>query len=211
MSQFNKLGYSVKKEVVIYNPVEKDFIQSFFPANKNENDTFTIVLCGRVETVKAYDRMIRVTRRLKDDGFVFKVNFIGDGTQKEPLKSMAEDLGVDDVVNFLGFVAPPYSEMAKADVFVSTSIAEGYPVNICEAICLGLPIVATRCAGTTEILSDGDDFALLAEQNDDSIYECVKKMMVDNSYRQNCAKNAMIASERFDMRKTMEEIYKVLS
>lgn len=207
MAQFNKLGYSVKNKRVVYNPIEKDFIQSFIQNGTSTQRVFTIVLCGRLEKVKAYDRMIRVARRLKENGYTFHVNFIGDGSERESLTTLIDNLDLADNVSLLGFKSPPYPEMAKADLFVSTSLAEGYPVNICEAICLGLPIVATRCAGTTEILSENENVALLAEQDDDSIYECVKKMMTDETFRQECAHNAMIASRRFDIQRTMEEIY----
>ena len=211
MAQFNKLGYSVKNEVVINNPIEKEIIQAYINKDmKSQNEAFKIVLCGRLVPVKSYDRMIRIARRLKNDGLDFKVLFLGEGPERERLQSLISELALDDVVSLLGFKSPPYPEMAKADLFVSTSIAEGYPVNICEAICLGLPIVATRCTGTTEILTDGGDFALLAEQNDDSIYECVKKMMVDNEFRQKCRANALRASSRFSIEKTMNEIYQLL-
>lgn len=206
--QFDKLGYSVKNETIVHNPLEKDFIQSFICQSKNQ--TFTIVLCGRLAKVKAYDRMIRVAKRLKDDGLQFQVHFIGDGREREYLQELITSLSLTDNVKLMGFKNPPYFEMAKADLFVSTSIAEGYPINICEAICLGLPIVATRCAGTTEILNEGDDFALLAEQNEDSIYSCVKRMMLDDDLRNECRNKTLKAAERFNIQKTMREIYQLL-
>lgn len=211
MNQFNKLGYSVKNEAIIYNPIEKDIIQAFIPSAKRKNDVFTIVLCGRLVKVKAYDRIIRVARRLKDDGLQFRVNIIGDGREKEYLQSLIIELGLTGIVNLLGFVVPPFTEMSKADLFVSTSIAEGYPINICEAMCLGLPIVATQCTGTNEVLSDDDDFALLAEQDDDSIYNHIKRMMLDEAFRSECGRKALIASNRFDIQKTMDNIYQLLS
>ena len=206
--QFDKLGYYVKRETIVHNPLEKDLIQSFICQSKNQ--TFTIVLCGRLAKVKAYDRMIRVARRLKDDGLQFQVHFIGDGREREYLQELITSLNLTDNVKLLGFKNPPYYEMAKADLFVSTSIAEGYPVNICEAMCLGLPIVATKCTGTSEIINEGDCFALLAEQNEDSIYSCVKRMMLDDDLRNECRNKTLKAAERFDIHRTMEDIYSII-
>ena len=207
--QFQKLGYSIKKSCVINNPIDSTKIKLYMN-NSSNNRRFTIVLCGRLTSVKGYDRMIRVAKRLKDDGFSFQVNFIGEGEERGNLQQLINSLELDDCVSLLGFKKPPYSIMAKADLFVSTSFTEGYPVNICEALCLGLPVVATRCTGTTEILGENGEYGLVAEQNEDSIFECIKSMIIDGNLLESYKQKAMTASQKFSIEKTMGEIYEVL-
>ena len=208
MSQFSKLGIQPRSQCVIHNPIDKHLIQRYMNSGKNKR--FTIVLCGRLTAVKAYDRMVRVAAKLQEDGFDFEVHFIGDGEERESLEQLACQLHIVDRIKFLGFQNPPYPEMAKADLFVSTSLTEGYPVNICEALCLGLPIVATRCTGTVEILGEKNEYGLITDQTEESIYVKIREMLTDETLRCDYANRALQRAEEFRIDKAMQDIYSVL-
>lgn len=80
---------------------------------------------------------------------------LGDGPDRAALEALAVTLGLRDRVHFLGFVSNPFAIMAQADMFVSTSNAEGFPNALAEAMALGVPCVATNCrSGPAEILAD---------------------------------------------------------
>ena len=65
---------------------------------------------------------------------------------------LVSDLELRNVVHFLGFINPPYPFMKIADILLMTSKAEGFPLVLCEALCLGVPVIATKCTGPIEIL-----------------------------------------------------------
>lgn len=80
----------------------------------------------------------------------------GEGSKRESLRRLAVELGVADVVDLPGFTENPYAEMAAADVFALTSVCEGAPVVLMEALGVGTPVVSTDCpSGPREILAGG--------------------------------------------------------
>lgn len=207
---FSKLGYRLKDSRVIHNPLDVDGIKAYKCGRIPKSDVFTIVLCGGLRRVKSFDRIVRVSKILKEENRRFVVNIVGDGDEYENLKHQIKDLRLFDCVHLLGFHYPPYPMMAEADLFVSCSVSEGYPMNVCEALCLGLPVIATRCSGNVEILGNNNEYGLIAEQDDQSICECIKMMMDDSELRSHYHQQALRASEKFDLSATMQEIYSVL-
>ncbi len=80
---------------------------------------------------------------------------LGVGDEESMLKALAKTLGIADKVHFLGFKPNPYPYVAKAEYFVSTSNAEGFPNAIVEAMCLSKPVIATNCeSGPAEIIAE---------------------------------------------------------
>jgi len=194
-NQFGKLGYSLKKSSVIYNPIPVVEIQKYLGTassngtNPASEDGINIVLCGSLSPVKAFDRMVRVAERLTKEGLQFQINIIGEGPERGKMEALIDELGLKGIVNLLGFMRPPYAEMAKGDVFVSCSLTEAYPLNVCEAMCLGLPIVATECSGNSEVLGYGK-YGLLVGQDENELYEAVNQMITSESLRAEYAEKA---------------------
>ena len=98
---------------------------------------------------------------------------LGDGSDKAQLLTLASQLGVEPDVQLRGFEINPYKYMARAAIFVLSSIYEGLPNTLIEAQALGVPAVSTDCpSGPREILMDGaagplvpvGDFQMLAAQ-----------------------------------------------
>ncbi|BBA35204.1 glycosyltransferase [Methylocaldum marinum] len=87
----------------------------------------------------------------------------GEGRQRDKLLKLAGDLGVSDDVDFPGFLSNPYAYMRRAKVFALTSICEGMPVVLIEAMACGTPVVSTDCpSGPKEVLGGGRYGALVA-------------------------------------------------
>ena len=114
-----------------------------------------------------------------------------------------------DMCDFKGFVRPAYPYMKVADVFLNTSEAEGYPLVLCEALCLGLPVVATDITGAHEIL-DNSEVGLLVQEDVQDIYQGLKKMIDNDLVRAEYAQKALLRSEMFSVEKVLEEIDAVL-
>ena len=125
------------------------------------------------------------------------------------MKRMTRELEVESHVQFKGFVKPSYAYMQAADIYWNTSEAEGYPLVVCEALCLGLPVVATSICGTNEILDDGN-YGLLTEEEDEAIYQGIKGMLKSASMRQEYETKALQGAETFDVKKVMDDIYQIL-
>lgn len=198
-----------EKRTVIYNLIDRNTILSSSVSSPIVKTKFTICMVGRLNWQKRYDRALAVAKRLHDDGCDFELWILGEGNLESALKETAKAYGIEERVRFLGFKKPSYSYMREADLFLNTSEAEGYPLVICEALCLGLAIVATGISGASEILA-GSEYGLLTGESEEDIYRGVKLMMGDETLRNHYREKARQRAAMFDVPATMEQIYKIL-
>lgn len=192
---------------VIYNPIDiakiKDLSDKF---QVPEDSGFTIAVCGRLTTPKKLDRVIRLARRIKNEGLRIRIQLIGDGDLRDELMMLCELNGVEDVVEFLGFQRNPFPYVKAADMLLSTSGYEGFSLVICEAMALGVPVVATKTAGPMEIL-DNDKYGILCDHDDESIYQAVRRLFDDDVLRRYYSLAGKKRVKDFTVERTMEAIF----
>ena len=144
------------KQYVCANVINVDEImaKSLEPINDIIKTKFTICSVGRLEAVKGYDMVINAAKILKERNIDVDFWILGTGSQENLLKELLRQCQCEDMVNFLSYKDNPYPYMKLADVYLSSSYAEGLPLVLCEAQCLGKPIIATRTIGALELLKD---------------------------------------------------------
>lgn len=212
MAQFYKnFNITPSGNRIIYNPIprEKIILESKENTSLNIKRKLTISTIGRLIPVKGYDRLIRVAKQLKDSEYDVDFWIIGSGLQYDELKEMTIALNIEDSVRFLGFHKNPYPYIAQSDIFISTSEAEGFSLVICEALCLGKPIVSTVTTGPREILENGK-YGILTEHNDNSIKEGLIKLITDSQLRERYSMLSAQRAEMFNISLTLNEIYNLI-
>lgn len=128
-----------------------------------------IMAAGRLGRVKDYPTLIRAFARIRAHR-ACRLMILGRGRQQPKLQALARQLGVADDVQLPGFVANIYPYLARAAVFVVSSLREGGPNVLMEALALGRPAVATDCPhGPREILQDGRYGALVPVGDDEAL------------------------------------------
>ncbi|WP_437396047.1 glycosyltransferase [Flagellimonas lutimaris] len=130
----------------INNPVDFNYIQNQCReelADELEGTAHNFISVGRLNHQKGYDLLFNELSKLKNGNF--RLLLLGNGPDREDLWQMAIELGLEDKVEFVGFVANPYKFMAKADVFILSSRYEGYPNAVLEALSCGTPVMANNC------------------------------------------------------------------
>ena len=146
---------------------------------------FTICSVGRLEAVKGYDMVINAAKILKERNIDVDFWILGTGSQENLLKELLRQCQCEDMVNFLSYKDNPYPYMKLADVYLSSSYAEGLPLVLCEAQCLGKPIIATRTIGALELLKDNVNNRLVefsASAIANQIEDCImNKWYLNNS------------------------------
>lgn len=195
----------------IYNPIDK--VEILAKAKESvvcsARTKFRFITIGRLMEAKGFDRLIEAAARLKQDGFDFELRILGEGTDRDKLRAECLELRVDDRVEFLGFQTNPYKFLKQSDCFVCSSRTEGYSLVIAEAMCCGLPVISTRCAGPEEILAGGKH-GMIVDNSTEGLYQGMKNVLSHS----NLTELSALSNERakdFDMNKTMNEIYSIIA
>ena len=164
------LKYDIPKNKteVIYNFIdEKTILKKSKEFNVN-NDVFTFVNVAKMRDQKRQDRLVKSAIYLKEKGYKFKIQLIGDGPNLDKIKNMVMENEVDDVVEVLGLQVNPYPYIKAADFFVLSSYMEGYGIVIKEALLLRKKIITTDVVGPREILENGR-YGIIVPNDDDSL------------------------------------------
>ncbi len=144
------------------------------PTTNNQIPTFVSV--GTVFPQKGFDRLLKVHKKLLDEGFAHHIKIIGDGYDFETIKKLKTDLGVDSSAEMTGFTNNPYPYFKNADYYILSSRYEGFPTVLFEAITLKKKIIATVVSGVREMLLDGE-LGFIVENSEEGIYEGMKKAL----------------------------------
>lgn len=144
--------------------------------------TIKLVSIGRLNPVKRFDRAIEAAKILKDNGIKFKWFLIGDGEEKDTLRVLAEQLGVQNQFIFIGVKSNPYPYIKNADIFVQTSDNEGKSLVIDEAKILHCPIVVTNYMTVSDAIESGRN-GLIADFSAQSVAECIMQYINNPSFR----------------------------
>jgi glycosyltransferase involved in cell wall biosynthesis len=154
-----------------------------------------IVAAGRLADVKNYplliDALALVRARVPARLFV-----LGQGERAEALRQHAAERGVGDAITWCGFQANPWKYMARADVLALTSRYEGFGNVLVEAMACGVPVVATRSAGTADIVRDGVD-GLLVRHTPEAVAASLTRLLSGPAERDRLGASARVSAERF--------------
>jgi colanic acid/amylovoran biosynthesis glycosyltransferase len=166
-------------------------------AIENPAFPFHIVCTGRMVAAKGHRILIEALAALIESGVSLTCTLIGDGPERPVLEEQCRRLGIASDVRFLGAQAhgPTVEEVARADVFVLASFAEGLPVALMEAMALGIPCVSTTIAAIPELIHDQQNGLLVPPANVDALREALARLAADPELRRRLAIQARITAE----------------
>lgn len=138
-----------------------------------------IVGIGRLEPQKDFPTLIHAFSRVRR-GRPARLLILGEGQERHALEALVTELGIADDVTLPGFVENPYAYLSRAGVFVLSSIYEGLPTVLIEALALGTPVVSTDCrTGPREILEEGRLGRLVPIRDPDSLAAAIVQTLDD--------------------------------
>lgn len=195
---------------VIYNPINTVQIRkkSLEAVEQKSDDKLHLLAIGNLIPVKNHLRLLRAAELLSRDGVDFHLRILGKGSLLHSLQAFIEERKLDAYVELAGFVENPYPLLKSADVFVLSSLAEGLPTVIGEAMVLGVPVVSTDCPGSREILDHGK-YGVLTAQDDHSLYKGIKKL-VDEKERAYYSRKSFERASIFDDQHALREYVSLL-
>lgn len=158
VSEVLRSGYNINQVRTIYNPIDENRIKSMAGeecAITVDKSVFNIVSVGRLTAQKGYDRLIDMMPEILSFNPDVRLYIVGEGEERSTLEHMIKERNIESSVILTGFISNPYSLMRNMDLFVCSSVAEGFSLVIAEAMTVGLPVVSMKCAGPNELLDYG--------------------------------------------------------
>lgn len=192
---FDRLFAIPEKSLVLYNTIDDSAIREKALRKLpelSENHRLTAVTLGRLSAEKAFLRLLRIHKRLMEQGCVCDLWILGDGPQREELECFVRDNSLEDSVHLPGFRENPYPYIQAADFLVCSSLYEGFSTFVTEGVILGKPIVTTDCSGMRELLGNSE-YGLITENSEESLLEGMRQMIQNLSLRRRLA---VAAAER---------------
>jgi glycosyltransferase involved in cell wall biosynthesis len=196
-----------KKYQVIPNAVD----ESLFFFKKNENPKFRFIHVSNMVPLKNVEGILNAAKQLRNKGSYFELVMVGNRDDSKQL--YAQQLGFDGSVFFMGEIlyAEVAAQMQKANALILFSNIENSPCVIGEALCCGLPVIATKTGGIPELV-DKENGMLIKPGDVDSLAAAMQQM-IDNYQNFNREEIAAKAKNKFSYKvvgKELDNVYRSL-
>lgn len=165
------------KTEVCYNKFSRTLLLKRAEESKPfEKGRFDIVTVARIDNhQKRIDGIIRLCKRLKDDGVSdFRWRIVGGGPELNENRRLVGELGVENLVELCGEQINPYPYIKNSDLFALYSAYEGHPMVIGETIALGVNIITTPYAAAKEQISSGNG---IIAADDEDFYSGIRTLI----------------------------------
>ena len=133
----------------------------------------------------------------------------GEGANWEACKNLALDLGLEGKVDFPGYVGQMEDWYPICDIAVSTSLSEGLPFNIMEAMACGLPVAASRVKGHVDLVEDGVNGLLFTSGGAGQLADCLKRLYEETALRESMGKAGREKVRAYALDEVFPEIMKI--
>lgn len=175
-----KLGTGAPGEEVLFTSLvtEADILRRRQGAGFH--DPVRLVSASRLTHEKGLDFLLKTAALLTEQGTSVKLDVCGEGPEKAGLQRLARDLGIEDLVRFLGYtpLRPDLLDrFSESDVFVLPSLSEGVPKVLLEAMARELPVVATDVGGVAEIVRHDETGLLARPRSPSDLAHAVLRLM----------------------------------
>lgn len=184
----NYKGLFEGKSAVIPNAVGNEFV---YDTSWNLDCRKSIAAVGRLDRLKDYPVMFKAFRLFLSTHPGFDLEIYGDGSERASLERCAEENGIKSEVIFCGTCADAIKRISDASCYLLTSVSEGMPNTLMEAMGIGMPCVSTDCEyGPAELIQDGVNGLLVPVRDVEAISAAVSRMVDDKEFAVKCGKNA---------------------
>jgi len=185
-----ELYYGAGRELLI---IPLAFEAPVFEKRKRESlgldeDKFYLISIGRLIRRKGFEYLIQALKTLPEG---VELLILGDGPLEAPLRQLAKELGLASRVHLRGRVSDElkYPLLAAADMYVLSSVHEGYGIVLQEAMEAGLPIVSTNNGGQTDFLVEGENALLVNPLDSEALGQAIRTLYQDKALLKKLSEN----------------------
>ena len=200
---------------VLYNTNESEKILTLSQESV-ESDLFSdeelkLIAVGRLLKHKGFHRLVPMIKQLRDEGLPAHLYILGVGPMKEEIETLAANCGVSNAVTLLGYHTNPYKYVAKCDLFVCASYAEGFSTAATEALIVGTPVCTVEVSGMKEMLGDHNEWGIVTQNDETALYEGIKRLLDNAALLSHYTEKALERGRMFNTVNTVMAVEKMLT
>jgi glycosyltransferase involved in cell wall biosynthesis len=205
-----RAGVEAERLHLVHNAIETEEFRRHAPSRRwspNSDAPLVIGGMGRLSSEKGFDLLIRAVADARRAGLNCTLRIAGAGDQRGALEVLIDTLHAQSFVELLGQVRDVPSFFEGLDLFVLSSIREGLPNVVLEAMAMEVPVLATRVAGMPQLMASGVNGWLIEPGSSSAILEGIRAMAADAELRERLAAAGRHTVEQsFSFRQRMERI-----
>lgn len=191
---------------IMHNPIDVDRItllsrEDCIFSNDIETECPCFLSVGRICPQKGFSRIVSAAEALRRKGLRARFVILGEGPDYAALREEIITKGLESYISLMGYQSNPYPYFREADVFLCTSVAEGFSTTASEAAVLRLPILTTNCAGMDE-LSSVYSAVTICDNSTNAVVEMIEDAVVNNDSRA----EAVLSADYFNLDKRVHAI-----
>lgn len=198
------------KTFFFHNMVPRERILRMAKEGEGFTDNFDglrILTVGRLHYQKAYDLAIPALAELRRRGHDVRWYVIGEGAEEDNLRALIKENGVEDSFILMGCFANPYPYIAGCDIYSQSSRFEGWCIALAESLVLARPVLASRCAGNEEQITDHKT-GLLIDLSVENIVDGMERLITSPEMRAEFTTN--LSGIALDFKKDLEMLYELV-
>lgn len=201
--------------IVLYNTNETELIKEQGKEEVNDiiinSDTINICGVGKLLPNKGFDRLLRVHKRLIDEGYNLHTYILGVGNEQKNLENYISSNKLQDSCTLLGYQINPYKYLSKFDLFVCTSYAEGFSTAATEALIVGTPVLTMEVAGMKEMLGYNNEYGIVVDNDEEVFYHGLKAILSNKDKLYYYRQQATIRGKYFSKENTVRAVEEMLN
>jgi glycosyltransferase involved in cell wall biosynthesis len=164
----------------------------------------TVLSVGRLHWQKGHDLALKAFTHLDPSAQDWQLVIVGEGDRRGELEAQRQDLGLGDRVQLPGQASDPWPYYRAAQIYLLASRTEGFPNALCEAMAVGLAVVAADCpSGPAEIIRDGVDGLLVPPEDPGALASALERLMADSDLRRSLGARGPEILERLAFAKVL--------
>lgn len=159
-----------------------------------------VISVGRLNMQKNYASLIRAFKQVVNKHSDWTLEIYGDGPLKMEHKRLVAQLSLQNNVFLKGFSSDVAKELSSSSIFVLSSIFEGFPLVLIEAMSCGLPVVSYTCpTGPKDMITEGKDGFLVPVNDENGLAEQICRLIEDDVLRVEMGRNALQKAEDYQI------------
>lgn len=165
---------------------------------------------GRLIPIKGFDRMVRIQKRLVDNGYQAHLYILGEGQLRKELEKKIVEYGISDSVTLLGYQTNPYKYVKNCDLFVCSSHSEGFSTAATEALIVGTPVCTVEVSGMKEMLGEHDEYGIVTGNSEEALYQGIRRLLDDPALLAHYKEKAKERGRDFSSKETVRAVEEML-